>query len=245
MRRFFIDGQPTPVASIIGDDARHISRVLRMRPGDKLGIAFSDGHAGDAIIENIRPDEITVRIIDGVYDKYSEPPVEVYLAQCLTKSDKMDFIVQKAVELGVAGIFPVVAVHCVVHYDNAKKRARRDRWQKIAAEASKQCGRIAIPQVFDVMSLDDLFRQISADTAVVMLYEAETIHTLRTILQGVQQQKYLILVGPEGGFSAQEVEWAQKNGAYVITLGSRILRTETASLAALSIVMYEHGDLGG
>lgn len=245
MRRFFIDGQLTPVAFITGNDARHISRVLRMRPGDKLAIAFSDGQAGEAVIENIKPGEITVRVVSMMHDRCTEPPVSVYLAQCLTKSDKMDYIVQKAVELGAAGIFPVVASHCVVNYDDAKKKARRDRWQKIAAEAAKQCGRNLIPQVYDVMNLNDVFCQISDDTVIVMLYEAEMVRTIRNILSGVQKQKYLILIGPEGGFSAQEVEQAKKHGAHVVTLGPRILRTETASLAALSIVMYEQGDLGG
>lgn len=246
MRRFFIEGPVVPQACITGNDVHHISRVLRMRPGDKLAVVFSGGQAGEAVIESLESDKIIVKVDNIRHDGCSEPPVDIYLAQCLPKGDKMDYIVQKAVELGACGIFPVVSAHCVVQYDDNKKRARHGRWQKIAAEAAKQCGRNFVPPVHAPLNLHDMLSQLSGDTMIIMLYEAETIHTLKSLLSEERRSgRYLILVGPEGGFSGHEAEQAKQYGAYAVTLGPRILRTETASLAALSILMYDRGDLGG
>jgi 16S rRNA (uracil1498-N3)-methyltransferase len=156
----------------------------------------------------------------------------------------MDYIVQKVVELGVSRIIPLETTHCVVKYDTAKQRTRRERWQKIAHEAAKQCGRAVIPTVSPVQPLAELLANVPEQMVVIMLYEGDARRSLKSILQHHPSVNYLLIVGPEGGFSSLEVSECKQHGAQIVTLGPRILRTETAGLAAVSAVMYEHGDLG-
>ena len=157
----------------------------------------------------------------------------------------MDYIVQKAVELGVRGVFPMDAEHSVVQYDQAKRNKRLERWQKIAVEAAKQCGRAVIPIVKPIADLTTILASFDVETVILMLYEGQTAQGLKQALAEHHAKNYLLLVGPEGGFSAKEVALCQSHGACIVTLGPRILRTETAALAGVSIVMYEYGDLGG
>ncbi len=244
MRRFFIDTPLLEEISIQGPDAHHMSRVLRMEVGDRIVIVSPDGSAGVGEIRSIGIDEVTAILVETLLED-KEAPVCVYLAQGLPKSDKMDYIVQKAVELGVKGIYPMEAEHCVVQYDQAKKSKRQERWQKIAIEAAKQCGRGLIPTVEPITGLADILEKFDAETLVIMLYEGETPQGIKDVLIKNKAKSYLLIVGPEGGFSAKEVALCQSRGISIVTLGPRILRTETAALAGVSIVMYETGDLGG
>lgn len=227
--------------TITGQDARHIGKVLRLGPGDAIVVTAADGRTGRAVISAMTPAAVTARLA-AVLDANHEPPVAVRLAQGLPKGDKLEYIIQKATELGVAGIIPVAADNATVRYDAAKRDSRRERWQKIAAEAAKQCGRTAVPAVAPVSTLAGALDTAGPDTTVIMLYEGGGA-SLRAILAGRQTKDYLLLVGPEGGFSPAEAELCRARGAVFATLGPRILRTETASLAALAIVMYEKGDL--
>lgn len=244
MRRFFIDTPLLAEMSIQGQDAHHMSRVLRLPVGDQIIVVAPDGSAATAEISSITVDKVVLALKETVSED-KEAPVNVYLAQGLPKSDKMDYIVQKAVELGVKAIYPMEAEHCVVQYDPGKKNTRRERWQKIAVEAAKQCGRTVVPAVAPIASVADILANLDADTVVLMLYEGQATQGLKQALAEHPGGNYLLLVGPEGGFSPQEVSLCSNHGACIITIGPRILRTETAALAGISIVMYEYGDLGG
>lgn len=243
MRRFFIETPLLPEIVIQGQDARHISKVLRLQVGDKLILVAPDGSTGIGVITNLG-DEVTLQLLETIIEE-KEAPVNVYLAQGLPKSDKMDYIVQKAVELGVRGIYPMAAEHCVVQYDQAKQKSRRERWQKIAVEAAKQCGRAVVPVVEPVASLANILTSIDPETIVLMLYEGQAAQGLKQALAEHPGKNYLLLIGPEGGFSAKEVALCENHGVFVVTMGPRILRTETAALAGVAVVMYEYGDLGG
>ncbi len=229
---------------IDGQDAHHISKVLRLQVGDKIIVISPDGQAGTAQIIEIAAEGIRL-FLEGTLEEAKEAPIQIYLAQGLPKSDKMDYIIQKAVELGVSAIFPIQMDHSVVHYDNAKRKSRVERWQKISLEAAKQCGRSIVPSIEPIQSLAELFSKISDEIVIIMLYEGQTKMGIKKALAEKSAKTYLLLVGPEGGFSNQELIISQKHGALVVTMGSRILRTETASLAALAMIMYEYGDMGG
>ncbi|MDT8901963.1 16S rRNA (uracil(1498)-N(3))-methyltransferase [Anaeroselena agilis] len=243
MRRFFIAGELADTVTITGPDARHIGRVLRLGPGAEIVVADKAGHAARAVITAVEAASVQAAVRERLAAEH-EPPVAVTLAQGLPKGDKLEYIVQKAVELGAAAVWPLACENCTVRYDAAKQVSRRERWQKIAAEAAKQCGRDVVPAVAPVRPLADALAEAGADTEIIMLYEGQGGEPLRAILAGGGASSYLLLVGPEGGFSLEEVALCRERGARVATLGPRVLRTETASLAALAIVMYEKGDLG-
>ncbi len=243
MRRFFVAGELTGPVTITGPDARHIGRVLRLGPGAEIMVADRAGRTGRAVITAVAAAAVHAEVRELLAADH-EPPVRVSLAQGLPKGDKLEYIIQKAVELGAAAIVPLACETCTVRYDEAKRGSRRERWQKIAAEAAKQCGRGAVPAVAPVASLAETLAGVGEDTAVIMLYEGAGGQPLHDILACCAASSYLLLIGPEGGFSPAEAELCRARGARVATLGPRILRTETAALAALAIVMYEKGDLG-
>lgn len=244
LRRFFIDGFLDTEMSIQGSDAHHISKVLRLQVGDQIVVVAPDGSTGTAQISSITIDKVMLILQETVAEE-KEAPINIYLAQALPKSDKMDYIVQKSVELGVKEIYPMEAEHCIVQYDHVKRNARCERWQKIAVEAAKQCGRTVVPTVKPIAGLAAVLAAADADTIVIMLYEGQAVQGLKQALAEHKAEKYLLLIGPEGGFSAKEVALCQNHGACIVTLGPRILRTETAALAGVAAVMYEYGDLGG
>lgn len=244
MRRFFLNGIISETMELTGTDAHHIARVLRMAVGDNVIIADTNERTAKAEITAITDEVVTLSLIEYLEDD-SEPTVKVRLAQCLPKSDKMEFIVQKAVELGAVSIQPVNSENCVVKYTADKQTKRVERWQKIAHEAAKQCKRAAVPTVEPIITLKELLSRVADDETVLFCYEAEDGRTLRQALKTHQAEKYTVLIGPEGGFSPEEARLCQEMGAHPVSLGSRILRTETASLAALTMVLYAHGELGG
>jgi 16S rRNA (uracil1498-N3)-methyltransferase len=244
LARFFIDAELTEQMTLRGADAHHASHVLRLKPGAEILVVGRGGRAGRAKIAQITPAEVVLTVTEAVATN-SEPPISVCLAHGLTKGDKMDYIVQKAVELGVNAVVPLLARHSVVHYDGAKQAARRERWQRIAAEAAKQCGRLMIPEVAACQDLAECLANRQSGTAVIMLYEGEKEYSLKKLLRNCQAASFLLVIGPEGGFSEREVTLCREQGAHTVSIGPRILRTETAALSALAIVMYECGDLGG
>ena len=244
MRRFFISEPLADIITITGEDAHHITHVLRYKVGQFLIVVDGDGKIAKTEIMDITAHTVVVKIIECL-EENTEAPIEVTLAQCLPKSDKMDFIVQKAVELGVRTICPLISENCVVKYDNAKKEARQKKWQKVANEAAKQCGRTILPTVESITLLKDLFLKVEPNVEILMCYEGQADSSLKTLLETTVASKFLIIIGPEGGFSPAEAQFCKDSGAKVVTMGPRILRTETASLAAVSLVMYQNGDLGG
>ena len=238
MPRFFIDFVPSGDAVITGEDGRHIAKSLRMQPGET--ITLCNGHGQDYLGEIVEISGESVRVhIHEIHKSETEPSVRVTLCQGIPKSDKMDFIVQKAVELGVSRIVPTVTARCISRPDAKAAQKKVQRWQKIAREAAKQSGRGAIPQVTDFTPL----KRAAADAAGkrILFYEGGG-EPLPKIVQA-QDTDLTIYVGPEGGFSEEEVSLIQQTGGYAGTLGPRILRTETAPLAALTAIMLLTGNL--
>ncbi len=241
MYHFFVTPQQVKENEICieGSDVNHIKNVLRMKIGEQLEISDGNNKKYLCEISSLAADEVRVSIMEEV-EKDTELPSKIYLFQGLPKSDKMELIVQKAVELGVYEIIPVATKRAVVKLDDKKALKKVERWNSIAEGGAKQSGRTIIPNVKNVMSYKEAVGY-AADLDVMLIpYELadgmkETREIISNILPG---QSVGIFIGPEGGFDTAEVEYAVENGAKAITLGKRILRTETAGLTTLSILMY-------
>lgn len=232
MPRFFIDYIPDDEAVVTGEDGRHIARSLRMKPGEEITLCDCLGNDYLGEVAEIIGDDVRVKILE-IRRSFAEPTVRVTLCQGLTKGDKMDNIVQKAVELGVWRIVPVLTERCVSRPDDKSAGKKVQRWQKIALEAAKQSGRGIVPQVAETITFRRAVEE--APGKRILFYEGggERI----TALAGPQDQEITIFIGPEGGFAEHEVELIKSFGGRAGTLGPRILRTETAPLAALTAVM--------
>ncbi|MGL5436471.1 MAG: 16S rRNA (uracil(1498)-N(3))-methyltransferase [Lachnospiraceae bacterium] len=226
-------------AVITGSDVNHIRNVLRMKAGETIGIR--DGISKNYIceLEDIQPDQIRTRIL-SVDEDSSELPASLYLFQGLPKGDKMELIIQKAVELGVHQIIPVATRRAVVKLDGKKADAKVKRWNMIAEGAAKQSGRMMIPEVTGIMTLKEAFVCAGDFDLNIIPYElAEGMaETKRILSQAAAGMKIGIFIGPEGGFDIEEIEQAMAAGIKPVTLGRRILRTETAGMTALSILMF-------
>lgn len=243
MHRFFIP-QLYAAEMVIKDvDAKHISKVLRMQPGDKIQIVSDDGVTAIAKIVSLQADNVVVKCLEKLAESH-EPSVKITLAQGLAKGEKMDFIIQKAVEMGASSIVPVAMEHSVVRLEGAKADKKVERWQKIAEAAAKQSKRDIIPQVQPVQTMQQMLANNDLQHKIIA-YECEDRLGLKTALQSCDNlQELLLIIGPEGGISEFELELARKNGAVPVSLGKRILRAETAGVVALSAILYEIGDLG-
>ena len=224
---------------IRGGDVNHIKNVIRLKPGDEVLISSGDNYDYHCVIDTIGDDVVRSRITE-VNEKGNELPVKVYLFQGLPKSDKMELIVQKAVELGAYEIIPVATKRAVVKLDEKKALKKVERWRGIAESGAKQSGRNVIPKVTNVMSYKDALTYARGLDILLIPYElAEGMKETKQVIEEIKRgQSVGIFIGPEGGFETQEVEDAIANGARAITLGKRILRTETAGLTTLSILMY-------
>ena len=243
MHRFFIPQLYNEEMTITGVDAKHIGKVLRMQPGDKLQIVSDDGVSALAEVASITESTVTVHCLEKLAESH-EPAVKITLAQGLAKGEKMDFIIQKAVELGAYSIVPVAMEHSVVRLDGAKADKKVERWQKIAEAAAKQSKRDIIPQVQDVQTVKEMLANNDCKTKIIA-YECEDRMSLKTALREAGQMEDLLLsIGPEGGISEGELAKAREAGAVPVSLGRRILRAETAGLVAMSAIFYETGDLG-
>ena len=224
---------------IVGSDVNHIKNVLRMKEGEELQISDGDNRKYLCEILSLAVDEIWVSIKEE-QQANTELPSKIYLFQGLPKGDKMELIVQKAVELGVHEIIPVETKRAVVKLDAKKATKKVERWNSIAEGGAKQSGRNVLPTVKEVLSYKEALQYATTLDVVLFPYELaegmeQTKQVIETICPG---QSVGIFIGPEGGFETEEVELAVEQGAKVITLGKRILRTETAGLTALSILMY-------
>ena len=246
MYHFFV--QPEQIQGktirITGSDVNHIKNVLRMKPGEEISVSNGvDGKEYRCGIESLGEDEIlcTLRFIK---EEGLELPSRIYLFQCLPKSDKMELVIQKAVELGACAVIPVAAKRCVMKLDAKKEKNKLARWQQIAEAAAKQSKRRIIPEITRVMSMKEAV-SFAADMDVKLFpYElAEGMERTRKLVDGVKAgQRIAVFIGPEGGFEDSEVEEARKAGFAPITLGKRILRTETAGFTVLAWLMYRLED---
>lgn len=246
MHRFFVPQLYAEEMYIEGVDARHISKVLRMQPGTHLQIVSDDGVSALAEIIAIDSERVTVRCLEKLAESH-EPRVRLVLAQGLAKGEKMDFIIQKAVEMGAYSVIPVAMEHSVVRLDGAKSAKKVERWQKIAESAAKQSKRDIIPQVQPVQSMAEMLAKCACQTKIIA-YECEDRLSLKAALRAAEETggitELLLIIGPEGGISESELEQARQAGAVPVSLGRRILRAETAGLVAISAIFYETGDLG-
>lgn len=241
MQRFFVT--PSQVKGdriyIEGSDVNHMKNVLRMRPGEELMV--SDGNNLQYLCRVAEyTDGLAVLSVERQEIVDTELPSRIYLFQGLPKQDKMELIVQKAVELGACGIIPVETRRSVVRLDEKKKSKKVQRWQQIAESAAKQAGRGYIPKVEPVLSYEEALKRAEELDVRLIPYElAEGMEGTRRMVESIRPgQSVGILIGPEGGFEKNEVEAAKEAGFFPVTLGKRILRTETAGLAVLSVLMY-------
>ena len=227
---------------ITGDDYNHLKNVMRIQTGDDILVSDGKGRDVIAAVSSIGADEITADIIqENACD--SELPCRIVLYQALPKADKMEFIIQKCVELGVAEIVPVETSRCVVKLDGAGRQKKTERWRKIAAAAAEQSQRSRITEISPVMKWGDALQDAQKLARRVIPYEHKNgTGELKKLLTDAGARKIDsigIFIGPEGGFSESEVEDASKAGIEPITLGRRILRTETAGMALVSALMLE------
>lgn len=244
MARFFVS--PDQIfkgyINIYDGDVNHIRKVLRMKEGDELTICDGEGLDYFCRIDSISEELVKCEIIDS-WKSFVELPVKLYLFQGLPKADKMELIIQKAVELGVYEIVPVAMTRSIVKLDDKKAGKKIARWQGIAKSASKQSGRAIIPEVTMPMNFGESLRYAANLDAVIVPYEkSEGVAASKAIIEKLCSSDEIksigIYIGPEGGFDDREIEKLLDTGAETITLGKRILRTETAGLTALSILMY-------
>ena len=240
MPRFFTETIDETKGLICGDDAKHIFKVLRMGPGDELTACDTKGRDYDCIIDTVSDSEISLTV-RSVEPSKTEPSVKVTLYQAMPKSDKMELIIQKAVELGVSTIVPVQTRRCVSRPDAKSMKKKLERYNRIALEAAKQCGRGMIPQVLPMLDYAEAVEEMAKDQQAILFYENST-SSFRETLKNTRES-LSVMVGAEGGFAEDEVELAQSRGIPSISLGSRILRCETAPLAAMAVIMYETGNL--
>jgi 16S rRNA (uracil1498-N3)-methyltransferase len=219
-----------------GQDVKHIARVLRMKTGDRL--IASDGRDRDWLCEiaETGPDFVRLCVVSDQLPS-AEPDRRIVLFQGLPKADKMDYIIEKAVELGACEIIPVEMKRCVVQLEAGKKEKRRERWQLKAQSASKQSGRSIVPEVRAVSSFAEALKLAGTLDHVIVPYEsAENMEYTRQTLSAVKQGESAgFFIGPEGGFAPEEIEQLKAAGAKIVTLGPRILRTETAGPAVLAM----------
>lgn len=241
MYRFFVEkeqiGEKT--IRIIGSDVNHIRNVLRMKPGEEILISDGEKKEYHCEIKTLDPEYVEALIM-FVKEEGLELPSKVYLFQGLPKNDKMELIIQKAVELGVYAVVPVATKRAVVKLDDKKEAKKLVRWQSISESAAKQAKRLIIPEVMPVMCFKDAvaFSQ-TMDVRLIPYELAENMAYTRQVLSQIKPgQSIGIFIGPEGGFAEEEVELALNSGMETITLGKRILRTETAGMTVLSILMY-------
>ena len=244
MQRFFVEphqiDEEAHQIHITGSDVNHISNVLRMKPGEELWISDGSKYEYRCTIESFEPDEVLLHIVYSQEPEY-ELPCRIYLFQGLPKADKMELIIQKAVELGAYEIIPVETKRCVVKLDGRKSAKKTARWQQIAESAAKQSKRMLIPNVHEVLTFREALKYAESMDVRLVPYElARGMQETKEILAGIEPgQSVGIFIGPEGGFEEKEIEAAIEGGAKPITLGRRILRTETAGLAILSVLMFQ------
>ncbi|NHN30951.1 16S rRNA (uracil(1498)-N(3))-methyltransferase [Paenibacillus agricola] len=264
MQRYFIAPEQFTEAAvtIADDDAHHLVRVMRAKEGDQ--VIVSDGISREALvrIRTLDKDLVMADIVESL-PMNNEPKVEVWIAQSLPKGDKMEIVIQKGTEIGADRFIPFASERTVVQLDAKKEGKKIERWQKIAKEAAEQAHRNRVPAVEMPLSWKALLQVAVGADAAWICYEKENGLTLKQEIQSAlasfrgkltaadaelqsnRRAKLLLIVGPEGGFSEREVEAAEAAGCRSVSLGKRILRTETAAMVGLTCILYESGEMGG
>lgn len=242
MRKFFVKENQIEgnIINIAGADVNHIKNVLRLEIGELIKICDSDNLVNYiSEIEKIEKENVICKIIEKAENE-AEGKVKLDIYQGLPKAEKMELIIQKGTELGVSSFFPTKFERCIVKLDAKDEKKKIERWQKISEVAAKQSGRDMIPKIENVISLKDI--KVEDYDIVILAYEQEKNNTLKSILKNLEQKeeyKIAVVIGPEGGITEKEVELLKEKNAKVVTLGNRILRTETVALQVASVIMYE------
>ena len=245
MARFFLprDKMSGQVGALDGPELDHLRKVLRMKPGDHITTFDDNGWEYEAVIRSMGPSKAELEVIRS-YPVERESPLALTLAVGLTKGEKIDFVIEKATELGVRTIVPFASTYAVPKLDDRKIAARAERWRKIALSATKQSGRTKVPEIWPLVGFDDLLNHVSLPAVKLLCWEKETEQSLEQAHERLRAAKaVLVAVGPEGGFSASEADRARLHGFERIHLGRRILRAETAALTALALVQFLWGDM--
>ena len=246
MRRFFVQPEllSCSCATISGELFRHISTVLRLKPGAAIILADGCGHEALAVIKDIGKEGLAVELQPFYAVSADESALHVTLCQGLPKGEKMDLILQKATELGVSRIVPFNAERSVARLEGDRLEKRVGRWGKIVRESARQSARSRVPSIDFYGDLRELLRA-EEGSLKLLLWEGEKRRGLRETIETIEKPEAVsIIIGPEGGLTSEEATKAEKAGYIPVTLGSRILRTETAGLAVVSILQYVWGDLG-
>lgn len=228
------------------EDQTYIRSVLRLKKNDHLTVFDGQGHEYQAMINSIQAKRTVVEILKKYHPQ--DKPARITLSQALPKAGKMDFIIQKATELGVDRVVPFQSTRCVSRLTDDKKRQKASRWQKIAVEAARQCGRADVPVVSPCIDFKEMIGGMDSHGVKIIFWEEETQTGLSDVFRHQNAQRaeeFLIVVGPEGGVLKEEVDQAREAGFQSVSIGRQILRVETAVLAILAIIQYENGNLGG
>jgi 16S rRNA (uracil1498-N3)-methyltransferase len=246
MRRFFID--PSEIhktkVEIKGDDARHVTTVLRLKPGQGIELFDGAGQQYAAVITGLSRGTVEVEITSSKLSE-TEPPVQIIVAQAFLKEKKMDRLIPQLTELGITRLSPLLTDRSVARPDAGRFSARMKRWEKIATESLKQCKRGRIPTIGPLRSFDEALSDGQTCDLAIMCWENGTDPIDPSILDpGSRGKTIFLMMGPEGGFSASEAAKAEDAGFKILSLGPRMLKAETASVAACTIIQYVFGDMG-
>ena len=228
-----------------GSDAMHISRVLRLKIGDMIAVFDGRGHVFECCITYVSHNAVAAEV-EKASDSETESRVHITFAQAMLKSKKMDTLIRQATELGISRWTPFFSERSVPTPDRKRMTARLGRWEKISREALKQCGRDIFMEVLSPMSMEEVLKTGQACDRKIMFWECESSSPDAVVPMAADQiQSLMVVVGPEGGFSAQEVDLATSLGYETMSLGPRILKAETAAIAAAVLMQYRFGDMGG
>ena len=246
MRRFFVDNilPGAGFVSITGKEARHIRNVLRMKKGEMLILMDREGESYKATIEAVNYKEVKTRITQTM-PPLPPSPVKISLAQALIKSHPMEYLIQKATELGIHAIHPFYSERTIIQLKSVHLKNKMDRWTEIMKSACKQCSRVSLPELNTPLLFEELINNAAhTKTSKIMLWEDEDKGDLKELLKSWGSAPHIfVIVGPEGGFTINEINLARDAGFRTVSLGNRILRAETAAVSLLSIIQYERGDL--
>lgn len=240
MKRIFLENVSGEFVTIGGSDANHLARSLRARRGDKITAVDATGNC--AVLELIDFDKETIKARRISEIKKINAEKKIILADCLPKQNRFDNIIEKATELGVEKIEPLISERTIARPGGARENSKRERWQRIAKEAAEQCARDTIPEIGDIRELDAWLKEITPldeNTILLFCWENEKTTTAREVLSYCRDKNIIVLIGPEGGFSEREVDKIKSAGGLSVTLGKRILKTDTAAISVLAMINYE------
>lgn len=244
MPKFFVKDEQINQDKVVinNEDVKHIKNVLRMKKDDEIQICNVENSKNYiCIIENIEDKQVMCKIKEEIEDN-TEPEVEIHILQGLPKAEKMEYIIQKTVEIGVKEITPIEMERSIVRLDEKDKIKKVQRWQKISEVAAKQSGRNCIPKINNVINIKKIYENLEKYDIIIVAYENEKNNTLKNELKRIPKKsgmKVAVLIGPEGGISDKEIEQLKQTKSKIVTLGNRILRTETVALVVSSIIIYE------